>query len=394
MKQQKRLLASFLVIASVLFLAGLASAAPNVTSVKISDVDASAASVLAGDTVPIVVTFTSSTNESDVRLRATFEGKTDVEKEIFVGDVETGHTYTESLTLDVPYDLQDQVSNGLNLVIKIWNSDSSTGDVTYNLNVQRQSYDANVMSLTNVDNANAGQNIPVDIVVKNVGYNELHDLYAKLSVPALNLQKTVYFGDVFALENSDKDQSDTATGRVFLQIPADAKSGAYALQIELGNSDFVKTITDSLTVTNNIESNVIAGTSAITAGVGESVTYDLQIVNPTNSILVYNIVPQTTSGLKTSVDSMVAVPAGSSKTVSLNAKAESAGDYDFNVSVFSNGQLTGQTSLTLSASQASGSPIVVLTIVLAALFLGLLAWLIVLVTKKPKKHEAFEESYY
>ena len=149
MKQQKRFLVSFLVIASVLLLAGVVSALPNVNfvSVKVNDIETTfGVSVIAGETVPVVVTFTSNTGASDVRMSATLEGaKVDVKKEAFVGDIESGHAYTKTLTLEVPYELQDEVSDNLRFVVKIWNRDFSENTESI-LRVQRPAYNVRLMS--------------------------------------------------------------------------------------------------------------------------------------------------------------------------------------------------------------------------------------------------------
>jgi preprotein translocase subunit SecG len=398
MNQQKKIWVSFLVIASVLVLAGAASASPlgiSYGSVKVNDIVTgnNSVSVIAGDTIPVVVTFTSNVNASNVRLSITTEGaKVDVEKEVFVGDVENGQTYTKSLTLQVPYELQDAQSGNLNLVVKMWNGDFSGNIKEISLRVQRPSYNAEIMSLSTVDSATAGQLVPVDVVIKNTGYNQLNDLYVTLKVPELGLQRTAYFGDLVAIGNTDNP--DTASGRIFLQIPSNAKSGTYTIEVQVENGDFSQISTTPLTITNDFESNVIASNSELTAGVGEDVTYALEIVNPTNEIKVYTIVPQTLSGVKMSTDSMVTVPAGLSRTVLLNAKATSEGNYNLSVNVFSGQELTGNVNLALNAAGGVSNPVVVLTIVLAIIFVALLVVLLVLVTKKPKKQEEFEESYY
>lgn len=399
MNQQKKFWVSFLVIASVLVLASAASALPlpNMSGVtlKVNDIvtGTNSVSVIAGDTIPVVVTFTSNVNASDVRLSITTEGaKVDAEKEVFVGDVENGQTYTQSLTLQVPYELQDAQSGNLHLVVKMWNGQFSGNIYDTQLRVQRPSYNAEIMSFSTVDSATAGQLVPVDVVVKNTGYNQLNDLYVTLKVPELGLQRTAYFGDLVAIEN--KDNPDTASGRIFLQIPSNAKPGTYTIEVLVENGDFSQTSTASLDITNDFESNVIASNSELTAAVGEDVTYTLEIVNPTNEIKVYTIVPQTISGVKMSTDSMVTVPAGSSRTVLLNAKATSEGNYNLSVNVFSGQELTGNVNLALNAAGGVSNPVVVLTIVLAIIFVALLVVLLVLVTKKPKKQEEFEESYY
>jgi len=398
MNQQKKFWVSFLVIASVLVLASAASASPlNISygSVKVNDIvtETNSVSVIAGDTIPVVVTFTSNVNASDVRLSVTTEGaKVDAEKEVFVGDIEIGQTYTKSLTLQVPYELQDAQSGNLHLVVKMWNGAFSGNTYDTILRVQRPAYNAEIMSLSTVDSANAGQLVPVDVVIKNTGYNQLNDLYVTLKVPELGLQRTAYFGDLVAIEN--KDNPDTTSGRIFLQIPSNAKSGTYTIEVRVKNGDFSQTSTTSLIVKNDFESNVIASNSQLTAGVGEDVTYTLEIVNPTNEIKVYSIVPETQSGVRVTADSMITVPAGSSRTVLLNAKATSEGNYNLSVNVFSRQELTGKVNLVLNAEGGVSNPVVVLTIVLAIIFVALLVVLLVLVTKKPKKQEAFEESYY
>jgi len=95
-----------------------------------------------------------------------------------------------------------------------------------------------------------------------------------------------------------------------------------------------------------------------------------------------------------SIDSIATVPAGSSKTLPFTVSANSAGDYNLSVNVFSAGQLTGSAVLGLTTQGGSSNPVIILTIVLAIIFVVLLVVLLVLVTKKPKKQEGFNESYY
>ena len=77
------------------------------------------------------------------------------------------------------------------------------------------------------------------------------------------------------------------------------------------------------------------------------------------------------------------------------AKASEAGEYNFDVHIFSGEKLTETVALSLTAeNNATSNPIVVLTVVLAIIFLVLLIVLIVLLGKKPRKQEEFGESYY
>ncbi len=403
MDATKRLLVSFLAIASVLVMASFAAAAPsnavNYTSVKVNGLETlssgySSVAVLAGQTIPVTVTFTATSNESNVRLSADLQGYTnDVSNEILVGDVEAGKTYVRSLTLTVPSDMADTQSDNINLVLNMWNGNFSQTEQVIPLRQQRQTYNVQVMSLSAPSSVKAGDSLPVSVVLKNTGYNNLNDLYVTVSIPALNVQKTAYFGDIA----NAVDNNDTVSGTVYLQLPTyNVSAGTYTVQADAKYAgSFETTAVTTVAVTNQFQSNVVAGSSQATANVGAEASYDLTLVNPTDSIAMYTLVPDTASGVSVSADSVVVVPAGSSKTVTLKAKADSEGTHTFNVNVLSGSQLTGQVALTLDATGGISNPVAILTVVLAVIFVVLLVVLIVLVTKKPvKKQEEFGESYY
>ena len=96
-------------------------------------------------------------------------------------------------------------------------------------------------------------------------------------------------------------------------------------------------------------------------------------------------------------DAIVAVPAGSSRTVRLTAMATEKGHYEFSVNVHSDGELIKREGFTANVegrSAVAGSAAVLLTVVLAIIFVVLLIVLIVLLTRKPEKTEDLGESYY
>jgi len=94
--------------------------------------------------------------------------------------------------------------------------------------------------------------------------------------------------------------------------------------------------------------------------------------------------------------SLVAVSAGSSETVTVEATSTVAGTQTYSVNIFSaDGTLVDTVSFsTVTEGRKVTSPIVVLTIILAIIFIVLLVVLVVLIGKKPEKAEEFGESYY
>ncbi len=394
----KNILVSFLLIASVLFLTAAVSAydvygdlASEIT-VKVDDVTvvgwfSEDAAVIAGETISVKVKFTSDVDASDVRIKAELEGdKADVTAVTPLFDVEEEKTYTKTLTLKVPSELKDELSDDLTLNLKVWNSDFETEVEDVILNVQRPSYEVAIKSVITSNAIDAGENMPVDVVLKNVGYNDADDVYVTVSIPELNIQKSAYFGDLVSLEDcdddeeecdhhDDDDEEETVSGKIYLEVPYSAKSGIYTLLVEAETDEATSTAKKEITIENSVSDVAIRSGN------------DLVLLNPTNKLKVFKVAYQ-------SNDVTVVVPAASSKNVPIEIPS---GDYSFDVSVFSGENLVGLVKFSGSAIQSEAqltNPVFVLTVILAVVFLVLLVVLIVLITKKPQKTEEFGESYY
>lgn len=387
----KKIWVSFLAIATVLFLVATVSAGQITYSynVKVNDENpyTNTISVVEGEKITIQLSFTSLVSDSDVTVRAELNGeKEDTDAETAVFDIETGSRYTKNLVITVPSGLKDTVSDSLQLELQVSGDNHETEFPDITLKVQRESYSLQIKSVL-IGTMKAGSVVPVDVVVKNVGYNELDDTYVSVSVPALKLQKIAYLGDLVALEDdNDDDDTDTVSGRLYLEVPYSIKSGIYAVEVEASNGDATDNVVREVSISNEFSAgNVVVS--------GDS----LLILNPTNELVVYRLVPESTSELSVSLSSnVVAVPAGSSKTVDVTATGSSTGTYNYKVNVFSlDGELVYVANMTKNVTGgASNSPIVALTIILAVIFVVLLIVLIVLMGKKPEKSEEFGESYY
>ncbi len=406
----KKLLVSFIMLVSVLFLAASVSAYNNnsdyiITSVEVDgiDVDSDSVAVTAGNTVIVRVEFTSHVNDSDVRLEIEVKGeKADAEAQTKYFDVETDFDYTKSLKLEVPYDLKDELSDNVDLKIELDGRNSGIED-SFSLRIQRESYNLDVLSVNVPQTISAGESFPVDFVLRNIGYNNLDDVYVTARISALDIEKSVFFGDIVALECDDgkdsvynygvnitrkciESKEDTASERIFLQLPFDANPGVYALELEIESEDLVSSETVQVVIENAFSEGhfIVSGNQ-------------LLIVNPTNQLVVYRLVPQSTAVVSVSLsESVVAVPAGSSKTIMVDATSDVLGTQTYTVNVFSaSGTLVDTVSFSKNfEGRDITSPIIVLTIVLAIIFIVLLVVLVVLLGKKSKKTEEFGESYY
>lgn len=398
----KSLLGSFLAIACLLLLTVSVSADEIVSDVyvEVNGVDSSAynVSVVAGESVTLKIWFTAAVDDTDVRVEAEIEGdkvSEDVMSGIF--DVESGHRYKKTLTLQVPYELKDQVSDTALLSIEIDGADHRTelGDIT--LRVQRPSYNADIMSINTPQSARAGELVAIDVVLKNRGYNNLDDLYLTARLPALNVEKTTYIGDLVSVEDEDDDDDeDTLSARIYLRVPYTAPAGIYTLEVEAENSDLVISETTQLAINNDFVNNLIVSEFRKTFQVGGEATYKLLIINPTDSVKAYRVVLGPTGDLSASLsESIVAVQPDSSREVTLTVTSDSAGDHQFDVGVFSGEELVGQATLSANVErEVAADAVVVLTIVLVIIFVVLLVVLVVLLRRRPEVAEEFGESYY
>jgi hypothetical protein len=377
----KNLMVSFIAIAMALFLVTTVSAAEiadaNGLTITVDKIDvANSPAVIAGENVEVEVQFTANVDASDVRIKVEIEGdKVDVDTVSESFDIEAGHSYKKSLTLRVPYELKDSLSSNVELEIKVWNAEHKTENESV-LKVQRPSYNVDFKSIGVPQTVTAGQTFPVDLVLKNIGYKDLEDIYVVAKLTGTGIEKTVYFGDLVSNEWNysdccDDENTDTINGRIYLEVPYDLPNGVYSLEIQVSTSDLDLSETTQITISNEFP-NTITKTEE-----------GLFIVNPTNSLRVYKVVFP-------SNEMFVTVQAGSTEFVEVNADSEI-----YTVNVFTmNGDLVGSYNFSEQVSEEGNSAIVVLTIILAIIFLVLLIVLIVLIGKKPQKTEEFGESYY
>ncbi len=401
MKTQNLNKVFFLTVVSMLAVVACVSAGTSdiatIDSVKINDIldtGSEDISVVAGETVTIDVLFTAIESASDVRVKAELEGvKVDVDAVTTSFTIEDGKRYSKTLTLRVPYELEDAVSEDMALNLKVWNGDFKTEHPEITLRTQRPSYNADVMSISASQSVEAGELYPVDIVLKNIGYNKLNDVYVTAKISALGIERTAYFGDLVSLQ--DKHFDDTESRRIYLEIPYDVENGVYTLEVTASNEDTTVTEAKQIAIENDFSSSVIVPQERKLVGVKEDAEFELVIANPTNKLKVYRVVTESSGDLTASSNAeIVSIPAGLTKAIKVTANADKKGEYDFNVNIFSGEELVETVTLGVSADgKSTTSSVVALTIILAVIFLVLLSVLVILLRKRSNKEE-FGESYY
>lgn len=413
----KRILASlFAVIALALLMVTAVSAAATVDEkqVKVTDLEVNGVDVLVGGTpvaefsgatIPVRIQFLADnlagTESRDVRVKAWISGSRANSAVTERFDVLEDRTYSRVLAVPIPSDFDDDETEEelvLNVLIESKN-DGTLASVEVDLTVQKESYNLNILDVDMDTEASAGDALSIDVVLKNVGRQFADDAFVVARIPGLGIEDKAYFGDLSAVDQHDPDKENTNERRLVLRIPSNVPAGVYAVEVQAYNKDSISTVTRQLSVkAAGSDTIVVAPVHSKTFATGTTQEYSLTIVNPSNKVQVYELVVEA-SGLTVSVDEpVVAVPAGTSKTVKVGVSSDTEGTKNFAVNIHSGAQLVKSESFTANVeggrSAFSGDATVLLTVVLAIIFVVLLVVLIVLLTKKPEKSEEFGESYY
>ena len=386
----------------------------TIDEVEVNDVILEDGPVFSGDVdevLPVMVLFTANTDASDVRVRVYIEGYRD---EISVSSdrfhIREGSQYVKKFSIKLPstFDIDD-LSEDVNLVVRISAKNEDSIEEDFDLLVQRNSYSLNILSVDTPQRIVAGSTIAVDFVVENNGNERLDNVYVRASIPELGVERTVYVRDLRPIPEEDlNDIRDTESRRIYLDIPRDAALGNYALEVEAYNYDTNTKVRKNVMV-EDVKTEIVPVTTGKTVAVGSETTFDVVLINPSERSVVYTITPSEVSkGLVVEIEEpVVVVPRDSSKTVKVKVRATdsaSEGTHVVGVNVNSESGLVKQVKFSVnvdndsritSATGTNVSAITVITVILVIIFVVLLIVLIVLLTKKSEEPEEFgETSYY
>ena len=400
MKNMKKnvLLVPFVVVLALMFV-GLVSAVNfYVVDVEVDGADVTGgmtSGFIAGDVVPVRVWFSANEDQSNVEIEVEFQGydETETVSQDF-GYIEANTEYRSRIfNLRIPDDVDD-VSEETVLYVTISSREGETRE-DYSLKLQRESNELDILSVDYNARVSAGEVLPVSVVVENNGYGFAEDNFVVVSIPSLGISARGYIGDLDSIENYDNDnhEEDAVQKTVYLKIPAGADSGVYELEIEVYNDDSSTVVSKLITIGDSASSMVLASVKNKDLNAGETVTYELIVVNAADDVKVFNIASASGAVLSVSVPSVITVGPDSSKAVLIEVTAASdapVGTYTFSVDVDGEQTVFGANVVGSSTSAS----VVALTVVLVIIFVVLLAVLVVLLTRKEAPIEEVETSYY
>lgn len=355
-----------------------------------------------GQQVPVRVEFKSNIDAENVRIRSWVSGD---RENAYLSErfrVIAGNVYSRTALLNMPSDIDDDRLDEpftLNVVIESKN-EGELASKTVNLVVERESYVLEILDVDMEDSVKAGETLFLDVVLKNRGSQFAEDAFVRASIPSLGIEDRAYFGDLSAIDQSHPDKENTVERRLFLRIPSNAPIGLHVIEVEAFNPDSVTSLTRKVVVGGASEdTKIVAPMHSKSFAVGENGAYSVTIVNTGNTVRVYEFSIERTGGLTLGFsEPIVAVPAGTSRTVEVIASADEPDTYNFAINVNSDGELVKTESFSANVEEngavSAGNLTVLLTVILAIVFIVLLVVLIVLLTRRPERPEETGESYY
>ncbi len=350
---------------------------------------------MVGNTVPVRITFDALEDQSDVRVKVTMEGhREDIEATTQRFDIVSGVTYTKLLSLSLPSDLKDTTKE-FTLDVEIVSADGRT-ELQYSILMQRESYDLSILAVDYNSRVAQGEVVPVVVVTENSGYNVLEDLFVAVSIPELGIFSRTFIGDLIADEDNGfgDDELDSISKTLYFKVPTNAQTGVYDMEVTIYNDDTEKSVVRPISVGESAPTTVYAAAKNKDINAGETVTYELIVVNSGDNVKVLRVSETSGEDLSVSVPAVVTVGPRSSATIEVSVTASedaSVGTRTFTVDVDGSSVVLGAN---ITGDGVVSNSVVALTVILVIVFIVLLAVLIILLTRKEKPMEEVETSYY
>lgn len=194
-----------------------------------------------GTNMEVMVVFIANRDIENVRVRAWISGyREKIEAVTGKFDVFEGLQYSKVLVLSIPSDIDARDEYTLYVKIETKKDLSGCDEASIALTMQRT---ANLLKILSVDlwsskgksnEFKAGTRVYADVVIKNVGNHLAEDVFVKLSVPELGIERNVYVGDIGSYDNN---YSDSAKITVPINLPSNAEAKSYEMIVKAYNSE-------------------------------------------------------------------------------------------------------------------------------------------------------------
>jgi hypothetical protein len=372
----------FIGILSLTAIASADSDLYDITKVEVNDVEVTDGTTVSGveldDSVEIKVyiegTGTSSTCPDgdvddcavDVKVKTWIGGYEyeDIEAVSNTFSIEPGVTYTKTLTLDLPSDM-DVDNNDYTLYVEVYDSEDEERE-SYSLYAERPEHSLEIMDVIYDPTVKAGETTSVEVRVENLGNEKEDDIKVEALLGDL-VSASDYIDELAAYEEDNEDEESSDSASLLLSVPDDATEGSYTITIKVSynrghdviEETYIVSIEGEEQTPEESETTVSLSTTSFKGEQDEEGTLTLTFSNEGSSSATYTVSANGISQWATSQispDMVTVAPSSTEKvTITLTPDSEASGSYDWSIQILdSDGNLVKDIAMTASISEDSG----------------------------------------
>ena len=295
--------------------------------------------------------------EVDVKVKVWLGGYEydDIEETSSTFDIEPGVTYTKTITLELPDDLDVEDDNYYTLYVEVYD-DEDSDRVTADLYTERPRHSLDLVDVVYDSSVDAGETMDVEVRVENLGESKEEDI--KVEVSLGDDTAVEYLDELASYEEDNEDEESSESVDLLLNLDDDLESGDYDLTVTVTynrghdvleevfsvsvDGEEASTTTEEIeeTTTEEVsEADVTVSLSSTSTDAVASVesSYSLTFVNDggsseTYSVSVNGIAQWASSEVSPSV---VVVNAGATEevVVSITPDSDASGDYSYTLTI-------------------------------------------------------------
>ena len=273
----KRLLVALMVVLIIFSVAVSADTSSNyvVDSVKVNSMDISSYTVEVenGDTVPLEIYLHGTGETTDVTVKAWIGGyeydNVEVASDMF--KVDDGVYYKKELILVLPSDLGND--EDYTIYVEVFDSlDSYEYQGTVHVEKVRHLLDIQDVVLDN--SVDAGDYTTALVRLENLGDHKEEDIKVTVSIPELGIEKSTFMDELTNNEIDNEDEEDSGDVALTFQIPKDAESGDYEVEVSVSYNKGYSSLEESYSI--SVEASEVEETE-------EDSTVTVVVANDTDS---------------------------------------------------------------------------------------------------------------
>ena len=232
----KRLLVALIAVLSIFSVAVSADTNSNyeIGSVTVDGMDISThlVNVERGESQELGIYLTGTGVTTDVNIRAWIGGYEydNVLATSAMFDIEDGVSYQKKLTLEFPTDLE--ADQEYTLYVEVYDDVDS---VTYSgtIMVSKVRHSLEIQDVLVDSNVDAGDYTTATVRLENLGDKKEEDIKVTVSIPELGVEESTFLDELTNNELDNEDEESSGDVSLTFQIPADAESGDYEVQVSV-----------------------------------------------------------------------------------------------------------------------------------------------------------------